>query len=230
MQARSQQLSDLAARAAGEHGLDEGLRALGGLRDELEQLEHTHVAEARRNGWSWRQIADTLGVAKQTVHRKHAGEAQARAPGHRSPQRGQVLITAEARRGMRLAREEAGRLGHRCVRPDHVLLGLLQLASGPTVEALRAVGASLPSMRPVVAAKADPDGTAPGITAQTRRVLERALQQTVRRHDGWLGEEHLLLSLLEAGAIDDALAAANTAREPLRRALETRLAARLRTP
>lgn len=231
MRPGSQQLSDLAARAAGAHGLDEGLRALCGLRDELAQLERAHVAEARRSGWSWRRIADRLGVAKQTVHRKHAGEAQARTPSQRSPQRGRVLITAEARRVMRLAREEAGRLGHRCVRPDHVLLGLLRLPSGPTMDALRATGAALPSTRSVVAATADPDdATAPGITPQTRQLLERALAQTVRRHDGWLGEEHLLLSLLEDLTIDDALTAAGTARDPLRRALETRLAATIKEP
>ncbi|HOZ59674.1 MAG TPA: helix-turn-helix domain-containing protein [Nakamurella multipartita] len=30
-----------------------------------------HVAGARARGWSWQEIADQLGVTKQTVHRKH---------------------------------------------------------------------------------------------------------------------------------------------------------------
>ncbi|MBA2530066.1 MAG: helix-turn-helix domain-containing protein [Euzebyales bacterium] len=48
-----------------------GLRAVAALRALTEQLELLHVANARAQGWSWRDIADRLGVTKQTVHRKH---------------------------------------------------------------------------------------------------------------------------------------------------------------
>ncbi len=50
---------------------DAGLRAVARLRTLVEQLEAEQVAAARQNGWSWRDIAVRLGVAKQTVHRKH---------------------------------------------------------------------------------------------------------------------------------------------------------------
>ena len=30
------------------------------------------MRNARAKGWSWQEIADALGVTKQTVHRKHA--------------------------------------------------------------------------------------------------------------------------------------------------------------
>jgi DNA-directed RNA polymerase specialized sigma24 family protein len=49
-----------------------GLRAVAALRRLLEQLEALHVRNARAKGWSWQDIADALGVTKQTVHRKHA--------------------------------------------------------------------------------------------------------------------------------------------------------------
>jgi len=49
-----------------------GLRAVTALRRLLEQLESLHVHNARAKGWSWQDIADALGVTKQTVHRKHA--------------------------------------------------------------------------------------------------------------------------------------------------------------
>ena len=49
-----------------------GLRAVAALRRLLENLEALHVRNARANGWSWQDIADSLGVTKQTVHRKHA--------------------------------------------------------------------------------------------------------------------------------------------------------------
>jgi IS30 family transposase len=34
-------------------------------------MEILQVDNARAQGWSWREIADRLGVTKQTVHRKH---------------------------------------------------------------------------------------------------------------------------------------------------------------
>ena len=49
-----------------------GLRAVSALGRLLDQLEALHVRNARAKGWSWQDIADALGVTKQTVHRKHA--------------------------------------------------------------------------------------------------------------------------------------------------------------
>jgi DNA-directed RNA polymerase specialized sigma24 family protein len=48
-----------------------GLRAVAALDRLLEQLEALHVDHARAQGWSWQDIAEALGVTKQTVHRKH---------------------------------------------------------------------------------------------------------------------------------------------------------------
>ena len=48
-----------------------GLRVVASLRVLLERLEALQVAGARARGWSWQEIADRLGVTKQTVHRKH---------------------------------------------------------------------------------------------------------------------------------------------------------------
>ena len=50
---------------------DAGLRAVAALRALAERLEILQVDNARRAGWSWQQIAERLGVTKQTVHRKH---------------------------------------------------------------------------------------------------------------------------------------------------------------
>jgi predicted DNA-binding protein (UPF0251 family) len=71
--------TDLAA-AAGSGDPDVGLRAVRALRILLEKLEAIQVANARRLGWSWQDIAESLGVSKQAVHQKHGG---ARRPGKR---------------------------------------------------------------------------------------------------------------------------------------------------
>jgi DNA-binding NarL/FixJ family response regulator len=41
------------------------------LRALAERLETLQVQNARSLGWSWQDIAERLGVSKQTVHRKH---------------------------------------------------------------------------------------------------------------------------------------------------------------
>jgi hypothetical protein len=48
-----------------------GLRAVVALRRLADQVEATHVATARRDGWSWEQIGDALGVSRQAAHKKH---------------------------------------------------------------------------------------------------------------------------------------------------------------
>ena len=61
------------ATAAGSADPRVGLRAVLALRRLLETLEMLQVDNARRQGWSWQQIADALGVTRQAVHKKHAG-------------------------------------------------------------------------------------------------------------------------------------------------------------
>lgn len=50
-----------------------GLAAVVSLRRLLESLEELQVANARKRGWSWQQIAQALGVSRQAVHKKHGG-------------------------------------------------------------------------------------------------------------------------------------------------------------
>ncbi len=66
------------AEGAASNDPDVGLRAVAALRALTERLEILQVDNARQLGWSWQQIAERLGVTKQTVHRKHGKRA-----GHR---------------------------------------------------------------------------------------------------------------------------------------------------
>ena len=74
------QATDLAA-AAGSTDPRVGLRAVVALRRLLERLEIVQVDNARRQGWSWQEIADALEVSRQAVHKKHAGRESARTRG-----------------------------------------------------------------------------------------------------------------------------------------------------
>ena len=46
-----------------------GVVALRRLADRLEDAE---VDRALREGWTWSQVAEALGVTRQAVHKKHA--------------------------------------------------------------------------------------------------------------------------------------------------------------
>jgi DNA invertase Pin-like site-specific DNA recombinase len=67
------ELAALAAATADPDPL-EGLRALAGVRTEVERREAALVRRARNEGASWASIAAALGVSKQAVHKKHGGK------------------------------------------------------------------------------------------------------------------------------------------------------------
>ena len=48
------------------------LAAVAALRRLTDELEALHVRNARARGWSWEAIASSLGVRRQSVHKKHA--------------------------------------------------------------------------------------------------------------------------------------------------------------
>lgn len=49
-----------------------GLRAVASLRVLTDALELRQVEAGLREGMSWQQVADALGVSRQAVHKKYA--------------------------------------------------------------------------------------------------------------------------------------------------------------
>jgi hypothetical protein len=196
---------ELARRAARLEDPEHGLAAVAALRERLRTLEALHVENARTAGLSWAQIGALLGVSKQALHKRHARLLQPRRrervvldPG---PQR--VLVTADARRVVTYARQEARALGHRLVGTGHLALGLLRLPNEPAARALRAAGVSLDAARTTVdrvvaaAGLVDSDGRASvPISRAARRALEESLHEALRLGDSHLGPEHVLLAVL----------------------------------
>ena len=60
------------AAAAASPDVRTGLRAALALRRLAERLEELQVANARRQGWSWQDIAQSLEISKQAVHKKYS--------------------------------------------------------------------------------------------------------------------------------------------------------------
>jgi hypothetical protein len=55
----------------------DGLAAVVALRRLADRLEAAEVERALRDGWSWADIAEALGVTRQAVHKKHAKRLKA---------------------------------------------------------------------------------------------------------------------------------------------------------
>jgi hypothetical protein len=53
-------------------GPADGLAAVLALRRLADLMEDTEVERAMREGWTWSQVAEALGVTRQAVHKKHA--------------------------------------------------------------------------------------------------------------------------------------------------------------
>ena len=62
----------------GPDGVLSELAAVREARQEVERQEAALVRRARNEGIVWEQIAVSLGVSKQAVHRKYAGRRLAR--------------------------------------------------------------------------------------------------------------------------------------------------------
>jgi ATP-dependent Clp protease ATP-binding subunit ClpC len=94
------------------------------------------------------------------------------------------------------------------VSTEHIHLGILRCEHSLAVKALNALGVTheaardcLQTTMPGVPLNQDSsngsaDGQDDGVSPHARRILEGSLREALKRHEGYIGVEHLLLSLL----------------------------------
>jgi hypothetical protein len=109
-------------------------------------------------------------------------------------------FTERARNAVRLAQEEARRLGHASVGPEHLLLGLLGEPEGIGAKALVALGAFPDGLRAEVEemvgrGEGAPTGHVP-FTPRAKKVLELSLREALQLGHNYIGTEHILLGLI----------------------------------
>jgi ATP-dependent Clp protease ATP-binding subunit ClpA len=233
-------LSTLMRNAGRTSQPEKGLPAVAALRHELEALERHHVATAVAQGWSWRRVAEALGVSKQAAHKKHARMARALTtadPREAVPGDDRVVVTAEARKAVRCGRDEARATGVGVVGTEHLLLGVLRAGSNSrAARALAEEGVTLDAARAALsptlteedeAVSIASEGTAEaaratGVSPLARTCLEGSLREAVRRNDRHLGLDHLLLALVsrEDGGAARTLARLGTSSAAVRSRLE----------
>jgi ATP-dependent Clp protease ATP-binding subunit ClpC len=107
-----------------------------------------------------------------------------------------------ARRVVALAEDESRRLGHGQIGTEHLLLGILADGDSLAARALLASGATLDASRSKVAEAVGLNNRGSGavdleLTDRAKRALERASRLALRRGDGYVETEHVLLTVLD---------------------------------
>jgi len=164
---------------------------LGELGDHL--VGH-FVDQARHEGASWTAIGASMGVTKQAVQKKFVPS-----PGEIPAGRLLSRITPRAAKAVELARKEARRMKNRSVGTEHLVLGLVA-TGGVAAEAIDGQGVSAGEVRKAVRAAAAPasDDVPDRVpfAPATKRALEVAAREAMRRGHNYVGTEHLLLAVL----------------------------------
>jgi ATP-dependent Clp protease ATP-binding subunit ClpA len=164
------------------------------------------VENARRDGWSWSEVAQPLGVTRQAVHNKYARRLESSSQGARH---NRIVVSGGARRCVVRARREAAAFGHETVGTDHLLLGLL--AQEEIARALAPLEIELARVLFVVAAsrgkqrrpRRERAGSGPiPVSESARAALEQSLREALRLGDDTIAARHIFLALLreEQGA------------------------------
>jgi Clp amino terminal domain, pathogenicity island component len=197
-------IEQLARDVARTPDADTALRALSTLRRELTMAEPELVGRALQDGASWSQIARALGISKQAAHRKYR---HLKIDFEELAGAGALPLSANARRSLGYARQEASSLGHPVIGTEHLLLGILRCHESRVVGLLEELGVHYDAARArtqptMPGASLQSPGDAPagrpdqGVSPHARRILEGAVREARRRHDHAVGVEHLLAALL----------------------------------
>jgi ATP-dependent Clp protease ATP-binding subunit ClpA len=220
-------LEELIETIRQDAGSDQPLDQLVTAASAAAQLEETtdallgyFVDRCRRDGRSWTEISNALGVTKQAVHKRFAPALAAHIFAA-TPEPTFERFTDRARHVIVAARQAARQTGADAVGPQHLLLALFAEPGGIAGRALAAMNVSEDAVRAAISAdtgagahgtgaspqgtSAPPQGTsdAPGKSADAmpafdsdaKEALRDALTVALAFGHNYIGTEHLLLGL-----------------------------------
>jgi len=180
--------------------LSDAVIAADHLGDVADHLIGHFVDQARRSGASWTDIGRSMGVTKQAAQkrfvRKNPGE-----PSDLDPSQGFSRFTERARNVVMTAQNQAREAGNDEIRPEHLVLGLLEDEDSLAAESIGAQGVQLETARQAVTATLPPaTEKVPDLIpydSQSRKALELTFREALRLGHNYIGTEHILLALLE---------------------------------
>jgi hypothetical protein len=168
---------------------------------------HHSIRRLHAAGGSMREIAEVLDLSHQRVHQIVEGDEPVQVrighPGHgrRGRRFGMRRFTRVARHVVMRSQKEAHALGAEEIAPEHLLLGLTAVERGTAAQALAALGVELEAVRREVGGEAvrEPSRGRLPFSNEAKAVLEESPSEAHSRRHSWIGSEHILLSLLDAG-------------------------------
>jgi DNA-binding NarL/FixJ family response regulator len=112
-------------------------------------------------------------------------------------------FTYQAQRVVGIAQEEARRLNHDFIGPEHILLGLIREGEGIAAKALESLGIPLENVRQqveeVIGAGQSPPSGHIAFTSPARQALELSFREAVQLGHNYIDTEHILLGLVREG-------------------------------
>jgi ATP-dependent Clp protease ATP-binding subunit ClpA len=214
-----QELIDIVRQDAGsDHPLDQLVTAAAAaaqLEETTDALLGHFVDRCRRDGRSWTEISNALGVTKQAVHKRFAPALAAHIVAA-TPNPTFERFTDRARHVVAAARQAATSLGADRVDSEHILLGLFAEPAGIAGRALAAMNVTeetvlsalasrqVPSrddsehaVRDTASSLPAPDAggspATPAFSDDGKLVLTDALTEALEFGHNYIGTEHLLL-------------------------------------
>ena len=109
-------------------------------------------------------------------------------------------FTGRAEQVLRLAQEASAELGHGHVGSEHILLGLVREGTGIASRVLSGFGVTdekvLAMMVENIGRGVPGTLTPQGLTPRTKRIIESAMAEAMRRGHSYIGTEHLLMGIV----------------------------------
>ena len=131
-------------------------------------------------------------------------------------------FTDRARQAVVVAADEARELGADHVCAPHILLGLLREDDGVAAQALQETGVTLVETRSKLPARGARTAGELPFDGGGKRVLERALRESLRLNEHFVGGEHLLLGVLREKEVAEVVTDADAVRARLLELLPAR--------
>jgi hypothetical protein len=179
--------------------LSDAVLAADHLGEVADHLIGHFVDRARRSGASWSDIGRSMGVSKQAAQKRFVPKAD----NDLDPAQGFSRFTPRARNVVVAAQEAARAAGNATITPGHLVLGLLSEPEGIGARAIDAQGVPADAVRrTALATLPAATGDVPALIpfdAQAQKALELTFRQALRLGHNYIGTEHILLALLEAG-------------------------------
>lgn len=164
------------------------------LHARADELLDDHIDRAREGGASWSEIGCALGTTKQAAQQRFSALAEP------ADSRARFGLTGTAADTLDAAGKHAQDLGHHYIRPEHLILALLDQPHELAGQTLAQLGVTPARMRAGVQERLGtgdprPDGSL-GVAPQTKRLLELARAAAKALGHNCAKTEHVLLAAI----------------------------------